>query len=302
MGKTAAVVVTYNRSELLVQAVEALKKQTYKDMDILIVNNASTDNTEAAMKPYADRNEIIYFNTGENIGGAGGFNYGMKKAYEMGYDYFWLMDDDSIPDSDALEKLFKADRALNGQYGYLASYVYWKDGTACKMNAPEVSESWLAEKRHVRDNLVKISRSTFVGFFTKREVVEKVGLPVKEFFIWSDDTNYCWRCNKYYSGYICLDSCIEHRIASNVDADLIYDDTGRLGRYVYAFRNRAYNYRMEDRQKEYRRYVLKKIFHILTRSKDHRLKRINVMLKGAVKGRKFNPPIEYVGKQEKKKK
>ena len=296
--KTAVVVVTYNRLKLLLEAIDALLKQTYDNYDILIINNASTDDTEETLKPYVERGDIIYYNTGKNMGGAGGFNYGLRKAYEAGYEYFWLMDDDSIPDPDALTKMHEAHKALQGHYGYLASYVYWKDGSACKMNAPRIADDWVEDGKLSKAGLVKIQKSTFVGFFTKRDIVKKVGLPIKEFFIWSDDTNYCWRINQYAPGYLVVDSRVEHRIVSNVNADIITDDTNRLGRYEYAFRNRYYNYRMVGSSKNYKIYVFKKFMNILRHSKNHKFKRIHVMMKGVRAGKTFNPPIEYV--EEKK--
>ncbi|MGM9953157.1 MAG: glycosyltransferase family 2 protein [Intestinibaculum porci] len=297
--KVAIVVVTYNRLKLLLQAIDALLKQTYTNADILIINNASTDETEETLKPYAQRGDILYFNTGENLGGAGGFNFGLRTAYEQGYDYYWMMDDDSIPTPTALAEMMKADEDLKGQYSYLASYVFWKDGSPCKMNAPRIADDWINDAALAEKGVMRIQKSTFVGFFTKKDIVEKVGLPIKEFFIWSDDTNYCWRCNEVAPGYLVVDSKVEHRIVSNVNADIITDDTDRLARYVYAFRNRYYNYRMVGSAKNYKIYVFKKFMKILTKSKNQKWKRIRVMMKGVRAGKHFNPPIEYVTKREK---
>lgn len=292
--KVAMIVVTYNRLALLLEAIDALLKQTYKDADILIIDNASTDDTAATLKPYVERGEIRYFNTGANLGGAGGFNFGLRKAYEEGYDYYWMMDDDSIPTPSALAEMMDADQKLQGHYGYLASYVFWKDGSACVMNAPRIDDHWIDDADLSKDGLIKIQKSTFVGFFTKADIVEKVGLPIKEFFIWSDDTNYCWRINKIAPGYLVSSSKVEHRIVSNVNADIITDDTNRLPRYIYAFRNRCYNYRMVGSAKNYKIYVFKKFMNILFKAKDKKLKRIHYMMKGVRAGKHFNPPIEYV--------
>ena len=58
---------------------------------------------------------------GENLGGAGGFHTGMRLALEAGYEWLWIMDDDSLAAPTALEKLLAADRALAGEYGWLSS-------------------------------------------------------------------------------------------------------------------------------------------------------------------------------------
>ena len=88
--KIAAVVVTFNRKEYLVKNIEALLAQVNAPMDILIIDNASTDGTEETIRHYMDAGQILYENTGENLGGAGGFNFGIRRAYEAGYDAIWI--------------------------------------------------------------------------------------------------------------------------------------------------------------------------------------------------------------------
>ena len=78
MNKVAAVVVTYNRIELLKECLGALEKQNYP-CDILVVDNASTDETEKYISLIKSKYDNLYYkNTGANIGGAGGFNFGMR--------------------------------------------------------------------------------------------------------------------------------------------------------------------------------------------------------------------------------
>ena len=92
----AAVVVTYNRLPLLRQCLAALAAQTAQDLTIFLVDNASTDGTAEAVAEMALPN-LVYRNTGKNLGGAGGFAYGVREAALAGYDALWLMDDDTLP-------------------------------------------------------------------------------------------------------------------------------------------------------------------------------------------------------------
>ena len=125
MNNIVAIIVTFNRKELLGEAIEALCSQTIQSFDIMVVDNASTDGTKEYISSYVNNGTIQYFNTGKNIGGAGGFHFGMKKALMENYDYIWLMDDDTIPDKDCLENLMKAKEILHNQFSFLSSYVYW---------------------------------------------------------------------------------------------------------------------------------------------------------------------------------
>ena len=119
MNEVAAIVVTYNRKDLLLGCIEHLSALKNAKADILIIDNASTDGTREALENLIDSQAIIYCNTGANLGGAGGFAFGLKKAMEAGYIYAWLMDDDTIPEKRSLEMLLRADKALKGNWGMI---------------------------------------------------------------------------------------------------------------------------------------------------------------------------------------
>ena len=108
MVTIAAVVVTYNRLALLQQGIDCLLAQKLSSdaaLDVLVIDNASTDGTGEALAGRVKAGEIRYFNTGANLGGAGGFNWGMRQAVQDGYDFVWIMDDDCQPHEDALQAL-----------------------------------------------------------------------------------------------------------------------------------------------------------------------------------------------------
>lgn len=290
----AAIIVTYNRKSLLEECLEALSKQTVQVFDIIVVDNASSDGTGDYLKEYGKEHPIVYYNTGANIGGAGGFNYGLRKAYELGYEYYWLMDDDTIPKEDALEKLLEAKEILKDNYGFLNSVARWIDGNLCEMNAP----GFIKEEDHFTgyqsDVLIPIKRATFVSFFVPREIVKKVGLPIKDFFIWSDDTNFCIRIMKYAPGYWVTNSEVIHKMKVNNDTNLVCDASDRLDRYEYDYRNRLYNSRIEHKLGPFLLHVFKRFVRILITSKDRKSLRIKYMMSGVWKGFFFNPEIEYL--------
>ena len=114
MNAVAAVDVTYNRKEMLATCLRKLCEQEGAACDILVIDNASTDGTEAMIREQYPNPDLHYFNTGTNLGGAGGFSFGMRKAVELGYAYIWAMDDDTYAEPDALSAFLDADRCLNG--------------------------------------------------------------------------------------------------------------------------------------------------------------------------------------------
>lgn len=212
--KVIAVVVTYNRKELLMECVEAVLGQTYKVEKLILIDNCSTDGTKEELenRGYLLNPQIMYVKTDANIGGAGGFYEGMVKAKEYSYDWIWLMDDDTIPTQNCLEALIEADRVVENtappaglehavRPSFFASAVYGAQGEF--MNLPKVSSKrapngYLYWYKFLDQGLVNIAMATFVSILIKKEAIEKCGLPCKDFFIWGDDSEYTTRLTKYY--------------------------------------------------------------------------------------------------------
>ncbi len=301
MNSTIAVVVTYNRLELLKEGIEALLQQTCS-CDILIVDNASTDETPLwANQCAAEHTSVFYENTGANLGGAGGFHYGMRRGVEMGYDYIWIMDDDAIADPGALAELQKAGQKLSS-YGFLASVVYWTDGSLCEMNRQRTSSHYLVkedvDKALKEKQLIPIETATFVSLLIPKETILKVGLPIKEFFIWSDDVEYTVRItitNKM-PAYLVPGSNITHKTRNNAGSDIVHDDADRIDRYRYAIRNGFYAYRRYGIRHfcAYLFNLLKSWVLIWFCSKDDKAKRSRVIISSFFEGMTFHPPIEYI--------
>lgn len=297
--KIAAVVVTYNRLELLKQCTECVLAQTVP-CELLLVDNASTDGTgEWASKLTDDNPRVHYFNTGANLGGAGGFNLGMRWAGEKGYSHIWLMDDDTLPKPDALEKLLDADGLLNGEYGYLASAVLWTDGAECKMNRQKLKKSYYKHVELLKHGIIEVEQSTFVSLLFPRATVQRVGLPIKEFFIWGDDIEYTRRITVRHrlASYMVGQSQVVHAMRENTGSSIATDAPERIARYNYAFRNENYLYRQEG-IRGFAYYTAKcalNFLRVIAHAKSHRLKRLWVIIKQYFAGVCFNPPVEWVG-------
>ena len=133
MKRTAAVIVTYNRKAMLQRCLRALCTQTAGVPELWVIDNASTDGT-AELVAQLNLPTMHYYNTGKNLGGAGGFACGIQQAACSGAEYLWIMDDDCLPEPDALQQLLQADAELDGQYGWLSSRALAPDGKDQPMN------------------------------------------------------------------------------------------------------------------------------------------------------------------------
>lgn len=298
MNNIVAVIVTYNRIDMLRQCIQHVQAQTVL-CDILIIDNASTDGTEVFVKQLTDA-RIHYYNIGENLGGAGGFNMGMKLAVERGYDYVWIMDDDCLPKADSLEQLLLADKLLGSKenYGFLSSAVLWTDGSECRMNRQKrVSEPKKEQQKHEAIDLEKIKQATFVSLLIPAKTICRAGLPIKEFFIWGDDIEYTRRIalSEKMPSYLVKRSKVIHAMKNNAGSSIAVDDIERLARYEYAFRNEAFLYRKEG-WKGVCYYCAKcglNIGRIIFKKNNHKAKRLKAIASGMIKGVFFNPKIEY---------
>lgn len=292
--KIAAIIVTYNRKELLNQCLHAVLQQEEIYPDVILIDNASTDGTDEMVRKINDE-RIHYYNTGANLGGAGGFSFGVEKGVELGYDYCWIMDDDTIPNKNALSSLSKKINRINASY--VCSRVVWKDGNACIMNTPPTGKRFSLYNQEALDlHLIEICGCSFVSCLVDMRVVKKVGLPIAEFFIYGDDVEFTRRLETIGKGYIDLDSVVLHAMPNNLASNIVYCENSRIERYKFGVRNGVYISRKYDKKN-----VLKILLDmmctamtILLKSKESKFKRISVLLKSTIKGIFFNPSIRYV--------
>ena len=296
--KVSIIVVTYNRCDLLKECLTALLAQSYLGYKIFLINNGSTDDTDKMIKSEFSDKRISYYNTHKNLGGAGGFNFGMKKAMLEQSDYMWLMDDDTIVHKDSLEKLVSKAKELNDDFGFLSGCVMFTDDSMCKMNIPMPYEKGNVDWINLK-NEIRLKSATFVSFFIKSSVVYKIGYPIREFFIWADDTEYSLRVSQKYPCFFCPESIVTHKMKLNSaasDKDLLNCEDERIERYFFAYRNRFYIAKTNG-VKKIVFYLIKFFFIIIkivfskTESKALKLKTI---FKGFNAGIHFNPEIEYV--------
>jgi len=243
--KIAAVVVTYNRKDLLGQCLDSLLRQSRRLDALYIIDNHSSDGTYDDLlarnliapaddagsgpvettRPAATGGMIHYVRMAENTGGAGGFHEGMKRATAAGFDWLWLMDDDLLTAPDALEVLVQKRATLRSRGKdsvLLNSLVLARDGADGDVLAFPLQEltargywrrvyHWrLSEVQdQVQDGLYRWA-CPFNGTLVPARAVVEVGLPNKDFFLWGDERDFLWRAAKRFELYTAVDSRVFH--------------------------------------------------------------------------------------------
>jgi len=282
--KICAVIVTYNRKHLLSECLDALKKQTYNEFDVLIIDNASTDGTFRSINRFIN-NRIQYYNTGANLGGAGGFYYGMKLAYEKGYDWIWIMDDDVIPSPTALEELVAPAKEIKN-VSFFASAVYSPKGEA--MNTPEISKFSTNGYRfwysYLDKGLVRLAHATFVSLLINRYAIAKCGLPCRDYFIWGDDTEYTMRIiGKYGAAYMVGKSKVVHKRETASTLSIRKESNpNRIKMYYYMIRNTLLNaktYFGKRSLKNFKKTYIKDAVKIAIGKRGYRLLKVKTILR-----------------------
>lgn len=218
-GTIAAVLVTYNRKELLLNCINSILDQTIVPNAIFIIDNCSTDRTPEFLYDMKlihslpdlslqenqtvsnivkngvtnSETKINYVRKYANDGGAGGFYEGMKQAYESGYDWIWMMDDDGKPSTTCLEALLSCANSTHLQV--LNSIVR-------NVDKPEelafALDNQILTVRHAEESansagMILGKANPFNGTLIHRHVIQKVGYVKREMFIWGDETEYMLR-------------------------------------------------------------------------------------------------------------
>lgn len=196
LPSVCAIIVTYNRVDFLKECIEAVVRQSFPLNKIIIINNGSTDQTSAYLASIND--EKIEIVTQENVGGAGGFHTGIKKAYQQNYDWVWVMDDDVEPFNDCLEQLL--------DYAEISKCIHplrifkdnnevfkWEHYLDYRTCMPILHENVSLKNK----NYCFVNTACFEGMLIHRSIIEKIGFPRKEYFIAGDDTEYGMLANMY---------------------------------------------------------------------------------------------------------
>lgn len=190
-------------------------------------------------------------------------------------------------------------QALDGEFSYLASLVYWTDGKLFDMNVPDFqynSRLGLDLDRIRKNKLLLIDTCSFVGCFINLKYAETAGLPISEFFIYGDDQEYTARLRKLAPAYLDFDSVIVHKAPSNKGADVVSADETRIERFFYQARNGMYIARKNGKVGRRLRVIGGRIKNILRKAPDHKAKRVWVTCKGTISGfsliRRLNMHIE----------
>ncbi|APK39654.1 glycosyltransferase [Escherichia coli] len=259
MKKVIAVVVTFKRKSLLEDVIKGLAEQSYPLSEIIIIDNHSCDGTDILVdnlrKVYAT-SKISYYDTGDNLGGAGGFAYGFEVAQKSDFEYLWLMDDDLLPESDCLEN-----HLATGCDGIIQPIRFNKDGSCAEISPIEYDLDSVfiinPKKKTVKDIIelknvdipVPIAGVPFEGPLISKSVVDKIGKPESKFFIFNDDLDYSIRARNAGFKILCQPKATAIRLLVNNQSNDLKSWKGyfMLRNHFYILRTHGKNFFVKSR-------------------------------------------------------
>lgn len=308
-----AVTVTYNRTHTLKNTIQALLLQEQKVDRIIVVDNCSKESEKEKLRQIECENEkveVIWLN--DNLGGAGGFYYGMKYALEK-YNpkWYWIMDDDAYPTKDCLKEMLRYETELE-DIGFLAPAIYGIDRYEYQMyhhkilSKYKINDITAVEEYLSLKDINEIEANAFVGPMFSRKVINEFGLPKKDLFIYGDDTEYTYRITRKYKGYVIKNAIINHQDPP-IQGNIVIPEM--WWKEYYTFRNRFLF--IDSFAETYYRKVVGKIYLVMKLMrkvfatalkrdyKGFRIERIKILIKsirdglGRVSGKTIDPN-EYI--------
>lgn len=197
--KVIIIVLNWNGWGDTLECLASLQRLDYSNYQVIVVDNGSTDDSVMRIREYAPHVELL--ETGRNLGFSAGCNVGIVRALEQAADYVWLLNNDTTVDPGALTSLVHTAMS-DARTGATGSAIY-------SAHTPHQLEAWgggrinfwLGRSRHAKqpvpDNVIDFL--TGASILISRTVIEHLGLLDEGFFMYWEDTDYCFRLRR--AGY-----------------------------------------------------------------------------------------------------
>jgi len=300
MEQIYAVVLSYKRKDLLKRCLEGISAQSRPCDGIIVVDNASGDGTlEMLLQMQLQHPALKIYELSHNTGASGGFSAGFRIAYQMGADYVWMMDDDVIPEPDALQRLVEAAETLAAQdqpHSFLLSTAYTEDGLLT--NVPQVDErtnaidygNWPALLHH---GVIPVRPATFVSILVPRLSLQRYGLPLAQMFMWGDDTEFTLRISQQTPGYLVAASRVLHlrRVSGSINIRR-ETDPQRIALHRHFIRNELFIARRYHRWRRVPVLVVSRLGLVARLFWRGQFVKARTVLAGLLEAFSFSPVVE----------
>lgn len=204
MKKSAYIIIlNWNGYDDTLECVRSCLNQDYQPATIVIVDNDSDDDSESRLR--AQFPQLVILQAGANLGYAGGNNLGIRYALEQNADYIWLLNNDTIIDTKALDELMGA-AAIYPESGMIGSKILYYSEPSVINYAGGRIDADLGLSEHIgiyeRDNhqfdvLSETGYITGCSLLVKRSVVERIGYMDESYFLYFEESDWCLKAKTH---------------------------------------------------------------------------------------------------------
>lgn len=274
-------VLNYNNAEDTIKCLESLLKLNYSRYKIILIDNASTDNSKNILVQYVmDKKKIIFLSLDENKGYAAGNNAGLKKSLSYSdMDYCWVLNNDTTVEPDALFWLIDHMKN-NPDVGLCGSKLLYSWDKSCIQGYGGLYRPWMALTKSVLDekDIPNIDYVIGASVFISREFLNKIGLMCEDYFLYFEELDWAERARGKFKLSCEPRSIVYHKEGAVVGANSKHpENKSELADY-YSMRNRLLFTR-----KFYPRYIptvyLSSLGMIWNRFRRHQYKRMWMFVK-----------------------
>jgi hypothetical protein len=216
MAKVYIVILNWNGLSDTLECLASVFQLDYLNFEAIVVDNGSSDESVETIRSKFP--QVILIENRKNLGFTGGNNVGMRYAMKHGADYVWLLNNDTVVETDSLAKLVD-EAEQHPQVGLVSPVIQHYD---CPENVEfmgayvdyanfkitVVTHSNELESQLVQHNLILWGTALLI----KKEVIETVGYLSEKYFAYAEDCDYSIRSLRAnYRTMIILDANILHK-------------------------------------------------------------------------------------------
>ena len=203
MKQIGIVICNYNKKNDALACIRSILESKFQDYDIYVVDNASTDGSAEAIRNAYGEQVTLLVNQ-ENLGGSGGFNTGLRAAFQKGYPYLMCVDNDALLDENAVGNLL-AFLQEHPETGIAAAKIYHREAPDYVQQFGQKIdfENFCTDVTYLNayedgsmPEYVYTDAVAACALMIRRSVIEKIGFMPEENFLYWDDTEWCYLCNR----------------------------------------------------------------------------------------------------------
>ncbi len=224
--KVFIILVNWNGWEDTIECLQSLEALDYPNREVVVVDNGSTD--QSVSKIRAEYPDITLVGSKKNTGFAGGNNLGIKYANEKDADYYWLLNNDTVVEKDALSALVER-MEENPAIGICGSkLIYYHQRDTVQALAGGQYNKWLGVSTNIGGQAavdVEINpeevedRLDFVigaSMLVSREFIREVGLLNEEYFLYYEEIDWATRAKGKFKVGFAPESIVYHKEGASI--------------------------------------------------------------------------------------